>query len=648
MTKKLVPTWNKKPTTNIQDAERLLKKAHQYMDIQDFKNALKYADMVLKQNAQSISALLVKGSALTHLIHIEEAFDCYQAILTIDPNHTGAKKSIAILHLATGIGDTNTVDVESALQANSHDHRMHFLYGKDKLEHGDIEGALLAFSRAYTINPADIQYAHKYLTLLFQHGDFAKALYESDRMLRKHPKDLLILEIKGRSLIELGKHEEGIAIFDTLIRQDSDPVRSHFAKACVFFKLKRFHEAEQAIMAIPASYHSQPDVTLIYGQTLYSLKKYEEASRIIREALYLNKDNPEVLDLYTKILIDKGEVEEALQTLRLIESIQGLSSNQLILKISLLIQTERDCEAEENIVDFADKSNYPEKLYNIGLDAYKQGDTAVAQLCTEEYTSRYPEDVDGWVLLGLINKEIDDFDETDFAFSNALTIDPNHLTALYHYIDYLTDYDEYEKAQLLNDHYIELNRNCSSLIMKGWILGQLEEFNEAYDIFLKLSLEFPEEEVVWFDLGWISSELGRTHEAQAAYLKSIEVNPTYGDAWADLGALYLSEGQIPEAIETLRTAFRLLNDDSDCLEDYAKALFAGGKYEEAIVAYKEYVELRPGNVEGWFALADSCFEAGHYEEAMEATVQGLKLEPTSKQGERLKAKIEFRLHQNKN
>ncbi|MFH0966484.1 MAG: tetratricopeptide repeat protein [Methanobacteriota archaeon] len=645
MAKRLVPTWNKKQKPGKEAAETFLRKANLCMDHDDPRHALEFADKAIALDEQSVSALFVKGSALISLLRVQEALECYQSILAIDPYNEKARSCINILHFSTGLGDAGHQNFEKLIRDHPDDHHALFLYGKGRREVGDIEGALDAISRACKLNPDDLQYHLTYLQLLCENNANQECLTECEKILTRYGDTVQVLEIKAICLFRLGESEAGMTLLDKNIKLDPDPVRSHLAKAYLLFQIRRFQEAEAALLVIPKKFHTRRDVAPILGQVLLSQQKIGEAQLVIKDALSENNENPALLNLYSEILIAAGDLEQSLETLGHIEQIEGLSDLQLVRKLSLLIQTGREDEAYKTVRQFPDDPDDPGFLYNLALTAFNQDYSDAALLLANLFVTRFPDDPEGWTLLGGVCQESDLYDDTISAYSRALELDPDNYTALSMYIDYLTDNDEYDEALSLNEHRIEINRTVENLILQGWILGEMEDFSEAYDCFSALSAEFPDNEVVWLDLGWVNGELGKDDEACSAYLKALEINPAFGDAWYNLGAVYFRVGKYAESKEAFCNALSYLPEDPDCLEQYAEMLFAAGEFEEADTIYRQYLEMKPDDADAWFAVSDACYELGWYEKALSASIRGLDLYPNNQPGKRLKAKIEFRLRQ---
>ena len=179
-----------------------IKKGTDSLHRDDYYDAIKQYDMVVKA-PDYIAAFSNKGYALNELGKRNEAIQCYDIILAIDPKNVVAltSKGISLSELRE--------------------------YGK----------STPYFDKALAIDPKNVVALLGKGTVFIMRGQFKEAIQCYDIILAIDPKNVVALTNKGTSLNELGKNNEAIECFDKALAIDPNRIADIINKGISFIQL---------------------------------------------------------------------------------------------------------------------------------------------------------------------------------------------------------------------------------------------------------------------------------------------------------------------------------------------------------------------------------------------------------------------------
>lgn len=131
--------------------------------------------------------------------------------------------------------------------------------------------------------------------------------------------------------------------------------------------------------------------------------------------------------------------------------------------------------------------------------------------------------------------------------------------------------------------------------------------NKSFEACLRLSAEYPLNEVAWSNTGESAMGAFNHAEAERMYLKATELrNNSYGSPWRSLGMIYLLEGRVTETLAALkraqqqrmaREAYTLQQDQASMDTAVATLMIALGRGEDALRIARRVYE-RPDRAGG--------------------------------------------------
>lgn len=214
-------------------------------------------------------------------------------------------------------------------------------------------------------------------------------------------------------------------------------------------------------------------------------------------------------------------------------------------------------------------------LYNAGQLA--EADAAYARICQTA-----PADVRAWVMRGLIQRRLGQWQSSEDCCRRALVLDPRCA----------------EAYKVLGQV-----RHCQ---------GRMDEAASTYRQALTLALDDAQTHYL---LANALRESGALHEAARSYREAIRISPDYLAALSNLGALMLTLGEAAEAAKLLNRALALAPDSPQVLCNLGHALLREGRPDEALVRYRRALALSPDSPDAAAATAAVLEKSGSLDDA---------------------------------
>ena len=150
------------------------------------------------------------------------------------------------------------------------------------------------------------------LIKLFNSNQYSKTKKYCLDLINQYPKSLILLNLFGITLVNLGNFNKAINIFDKIIKLFPKNIDAYINKSHVFKKLGKL---EEALLSYNKTLELNPNFIEVYnnkGNTLRDLGRLEEALLSYNKALELNPNLTEVYYNQGNTLRDLGRLEEAL------------------------------------------------------------------------------------------------------------------------------------------------------------------------------------------------------------------------------------------------------------------------------------------------------------------------------------------------
>jgi peroxin-5 len=265
--------------------------------------------------------------------------------------------------------------------------------------------------------------------------------------------------------------------------------------------------------------------------------------------------------------------------------------------------------------------NYPDNLYERGLEHFNAGEIAPAILCFESTLRNIdPEHADAWRMLGKCHTENDADQKAIICWLKSLERDPySSETLLALVVAYVNELD-WEKAvetlkQWVGNHplYAGMDNLKSEEDLYGSsdIDGELEGGTRGLD----------------------HSTLVEMRDVERLLLSALDYNKdddAAADVYEALGVVYNVSRDYDAAVDSFKRALLVRPDDYQLRNKLGATLANSNRSDEALPEYHAALKLKPKYTRGWLNMAISHSNLRDYSQAARCYLQTLSLNPEAK------------------
>jgi len=323
--KKLIHNANKRnPVVNY-----FLMQGNQFLKKHDFERALTLADSAESYDINKDDVYFFKGRVFSELGRFAKADKAYKNTININPNYIGAwnnlgnnafrqqnfsqaveyykkeltqnKTSIPFralgrAYVELGKTDSARICFQHSIELNNNYASAYLNLAQLEEDEGNLNKALQLASRAYALEPNNVEYQYVYSTVLVQMDRGKEAIYSLREIIKKWPWHHGAHYNLGRALVQSGQKIEGQKYLDK-----AENVRAAQAK---------IDHLENTIRALPDDPYS-------YAALAFALRKvgrFNDSMHSYKVALFLDPDNYDIWNNVANLYLLQKDTSKALNT----------------------------------------------------------------------------------------------------------------------------------------------------------------------------------------------------------------------------------------------------------------------------------------------------------------------------------------------
>jgi tetratricopeptide (TPR) repeat protein len=299
------------------------------------------------------------------------------------------------------------------------------------------------------------------------------------------------------------------------------------------------NEAEQVARKLQLFYGKSPEPSLARAYLAQLKGNRAEATEILESTYRKHPKNEEVSARYINLLLESGKKTKAKDVL--MQSITSMPrSPYFLLKLARLKTEEKNYKEAKNLLD---------KLLKIS-----------------------PDNIEAWTLAGFIAIQENNGTAAERYFREAYEKQPENDTLARYYVTQLLKLNKFQEARRL---LLRLEASSDSqeqfdpdlMFQLGYVLFQLEEFEEAKKKFLILADKTNEKDRLYFYAAQCFERLNNPKAALELYLKIQESSEVSRLARQRIVFIKIDNGDFSEA-EKLLTAYETSLNQKLIEEDY--------------------------------------------------------------------------------
>ena len=264
------------------------------------------------------------------------------------------------------------------------------------------------------------------------------------------------------------------------------------------------------------------------------------------------------------------------------------------------------------------------------MDYHRSGDLALAEEIYLQLIDQNPSNPDALHLLGLIERQRQEFENALVLIKKAIQINPEivqyhcSLGSCYLKLGRLSEgLACYRKALTLKPDCIEAYNEMGNALSKT---GRVED---SIDYFHKALVIRPDSFEVFNNLGVTYQQLNKPDKALACYRKAIEINPDYAEAHYNMGNILSSQGKFADAIGYYHNAVASNPSYIKAINCMGNAFISTGHFNKALECYRKILVLDPRNADAYINMGVALMEQAQHQEAIEAFHRALDIRPES-------------------
>jgi len=266
------------------------KKANDYYDRKDYKNAIAQIDLALKQDPHNSEYLLLKGNAYEHLEKYQLAFDTYSQIVQLFPNNAIAFNQRGLLLNKVQEFKHAIEDFDKALEIKDIDSLRLSLYlnrGAAKINLRDFKGAYDDFISAYKIDSLDIGTLNNLASVCDEVGKGDKTLEYLYKIIKIDSTFIGAYGNIGFKYQEMGDYKTAIKFFDKVLSLEPNDPLGYSNRSINKYKLCDLNRALIDINKSLSLYKTNSYAYRIRALIYISQKKNKNACKDLDEAIKL-------------------------------------------------------------------------------------------------------------------------------------------------------------------------------------------------------------------------------------------------------------------------------------------------------------------------------------------------------------------------
>ncbi len=219
------------------------------------------------------------GVALASADRVNEALDCYQDAVRLDPQYVQplvklgescqkngeTARALAYYARAEGIATDSSAEL--------HNNKGLLFFGQ-----GDLDRAEEEFKKALALQPRFANCLFNYANVLKKLGRFSQAYLVVNERIRcsPHTSDEHVQFLKARLAFEVCEYRDVVATLEPCIKKTND-VGLQFMLAASYYNEENYKKAAEWFEKVYAKRPDNLDVAYNYGQSLLRLEKYSAA-----------------------------------------------------------------------------------------------------------------------------------------------------------------------------------------------------------------------------------------------------------------------------------------------------------------------------------------------------------------------------------
>ncbi|HPZ07223.1 MAG TPA: tetratricopeptide repeat protein [Candidatus Eremiobacteraeota bacterium] len=553
--------FSKSAELNPQDVYSYNALANTYLKLGRYHDALNNHRKALRLSAKDPYAFKGMGDVYMHLGNYEEAVNYYQKALESSPDFSMVYYNLGVLY---GKIEKYRESIEQLNRAISLDEGKAIFYlalGNSWRDLKNYEKAMENYEKAISLEPKLNDAYRTLIILLCDQGNYTKAIERLEHVTDNYPYEGWPFGILALIYFLKRDYQNAIFYYGMAIDYEPDESSHYSGLGDIYYHqyelTKSGNMYEKAIKLKPSAWDYKQLARIYQEQGLWNL-----AERNYQEAIRMTPGFYEAYIELSKFYSITGKLEQALNNLATALSLHPSIAGLYALEKGIILM----------------KQGQEKKA----RDTFLKGIDFLLEKIKVE-----PENIQNYLYLGLLWKEIKDYEKMSEYIHRAIEIKPTdelyyHLAYAFHQTNRMDkSIEAYKKSLDFNPRF------CSAYEGLGIISLNEGKYSEAIDYFNKI-LEINSRHLYAnYHLAKAQEALGNYDKAEEEYLSSLKISDFNHKAHQGLGSLYCKKGDYSKAIKHYERAITLNPGEPIYYSDLGDMYKKRGMNKEAAQAYQK-------------------------------------------------------------
>jgi tetratricopeptide (TPR) repeat protein len=461
-------------------------------------------------------------------------------------------------------------------------------FGILKTSFGQFNEARQLIERSLAGTAINLPYVENYVTILFQIGDYQRAVEECVKRIKENKKTEVLQYVLAISLYKMGRLKEAIDEFDSLLLTYPNHLAGNNEKASALAQLQRYDEA---LLCVDRALRVNPgyaEAFLNKGNILANLKKYDDSIVAFKKALSIKANLPDAYLGCANVYRELRRFDEAFAAYDKALALRPDFDAVWLGRGNALTELNRFDEALAAYDSaLALNPDFDGAWLGRGnvLSALKRFDEALGTY--DKALARKPDLAKAWLGRGNVLVSLEHSEKSLQAFDKALALEPHLAEAWLGRGNAFRALKDYDRAAATYDQALGLAPDLvGAWVGRGNVHAERKRFDEALAAYDKALTLKPDLAEAWIGRGNVDAERKRFDEALAAYDKALTLKPDLAEAWLGRGNVFNELTQYDEACAAYDRATGLDPDLADAYWNKSLIQLCRGKFEEGWDLYE--------------------------------------------------------------
>ncbi len=267
-------------------------------------------------------------------------------------------------------------------------------------------------------------------------------------------------------------------------------------------------------------------------------------------------------------------------------------------------------------------------LTNLSSALRHQNKLTEAQQSALQSVQLDPQNLEGWINLGMIYHQMLEYDKSLVAYETAFKLAPTNYEVCTQLAHTLMALNRFEDALIFYKRATEISPdNQDGLYHQANALYESKNYVDALDLYKVALVHQANNAEAFLNMGNTLNALGKLTEALISYDEAIRLRPNYSQAYSNKGVALHQLKRYQEALTHHERSLEFDHNNDQTLSNKGITLHELKRIDEAIQYFNQAIEINPKNAKAFLNKANSLLEQRKYTESKINLKKSISLMP---------------------